>query len=119
MHTLRRFIHQHATRSLLALLVALLWSVGWGQVHRVLHPGTGTSLAVRADSPTPATGLAHEDGSSLCHLLDHLSDGAGPVQAVAALAAAPLPAAKPLLSVARLHVPALRGFEARGPPALT
>jgi hypothetical protein len=118
-HAVRRFIRQHALSSALALLVALLWSVGWGQVHRVLHPGAGTSLAAGADSQTAAPGLAHEDGSGLCQLLDHLSDGAVPVQAVATPALAQPPSEKPRLNLAPLHLLALRGFDARGPPTRT
>jgi hypothetical protein len=118
-HTVRRFIRQHALSSVLALLVALLWSVGWGQVHRVLHPGAGTSLAAPADSQTAAPGMAHEDGSGLCQLLDHLSDGAGPVQAVATLALAQPPSEKPRPHLAPVHLLALRGFDARGPPTRT
>ncbi len=119
MHAVRLFIRQHALSSVLALLVALLWSVGWGQVHRVLHPGAGTSLAAPADSQTAAPGLAHEDGSVLCQLLDHLSDSAGPVQAVAIPALAQPPAETPRPHLAPLHLLALRSFDARGPPTRT
>ncbi len=119
MHAVRRFIRQHVLSSVLALLVALLWSVGWGQVHRVLHPGASTSLAAPADSETAAPGLAHEDGSGLCQLLDHLSDGAGPVQTLGAPAFAQPPSENPCLHLAPLHLLALRGFDARGPPTRT
>jgi len=118
-HTARRIIRQHALASVIALLVALLWAVGWGQVHRVLHPGAGTSVAARSDAQAAAPGLAHEDGSSLCQLLDHLSDGAGPVQTVAAPALAPPPSEKPRLHLAPLYLLAWRGFDPRGPPTLT
>ncbi len=119
MYTVRRLIHQHALTSAIALVLALLLSVGWGQVHRVLHPGAGTSLAAPADSQTAAPGMAHEDGSGLCQLLDHLSDGAGPVQAVAIPALAQPPAETPRPHLAPLHLLALRGFDARGPPTRT
>ena len=36
MQTARRLIRLHACTSVFALVLALLWSVGWGQVHRVL-----------------------------------------------------------------------------------
>jgi hypothetical protein len=104
------------------LVLAVLLSVGWGQVHRVLHLGTQALAVTDAAVGTAAhgvPGLADEDGSGLCKLLDQLTHGAGPVQTLASV-----PLCLPALSTGALPVAwvqTLRGrnFDARGPPQPT
>ena len=101
----------------MALVLALLLLAGWGQVHRVLHPGVVAVQASMADAQAhKALPGGHEEGGSLCQLLDHLSHGDAPVPAVAALAAMPLPPASPVWTPLRRHASVPAPFEARGPP---
>jgi hypothetical protein len=110
----------------MALVLALLLLTGWGQVHRVLHPATAVPvLAAAADAAkTPDAGTAkaplagHEEGSGLCQLLDHLSQGSAPAPVLAALAAMPLPLLQATWTPRSRHGVALAPFEARGPPHL-
>ena len=95
-----RRLRQHRQPWALALVLALLWLTGWGQAHRVLHLGSAVpalsslSAAVGVqDGPAPLGG--HEEGGTLCQLLDHLSQGAAPLAVVAALAAMPMPLVRP------------------------
>ena len=109
-------LRQHQQPWALALVLALLLLTGWGQVHRVLHPG---AAAWSVESSLKATGhaLAHEDGSSLCQLLDHLSHDAGPAQAPL-LALLALPPALPVLAMLQgASSLSPRHFDARAPPA--
>ena len=122
MFTLRRLFRQHALTSVWVLAFALLVSMGWGQVHRVLHPGVLTFTAADAgheDVKAAVPGLGDEDGSSLCKLLDHLTHGAGPTLAVAVLLAGEPPALTPTTRVPGDHAAAARSFDARAPPRLT
>ena len=70
----------HAWRSLarwwaLPLVLAVLWLTLWGQLHRTLHP---VALGQQAQPEVlAASHLGHDEGSGLCHLLDHLGDGTG------------------------------------------
>ena len=72
------------------LVLAVLWLTLWGQWHRTLHPqawgprllGQQADTAVLAASHlVPShlvpSQLGHDEGSGLCHLLDHLGDGTG------------------------------------------
>lgn len=101
--------------------LVLVWAVllvgGWGHVHRVLHPGLPSLGVSEASAQKGFAGLADEDGSSLCQLLDHLSQASG-LPLTLALA---LPLALPSLPV-RLFVRAVpslspQAFQARAPPA--
>lgn len=59
----------------LVLVLAVLWLTLWGQWHRAWHP---VALGQQAQAEVlAASHLGHDEGSGLCHLLDHLSDGAG------------------------------------------
>ena len=59
------------------LVLAVLWLTLWGQLHRTLHPA---ELGQQAEPEVfAAAHLGHDEGTGLCHLLDHLSDGAGPL----------------------------------------
>ena len=105
----------------MALVLALLLLTGWGQVHRVLHPGTAAHLlAGSADASHADAGkglpTGHEEGSGLCQLLDHLSHGAAPVPVLATLAAMPLPPLQPAWTPLSHHAVERAPFEARGPP---
>ena len=122
MRALHRLIQRHAQASAWLLVWALLLSALWGQTHRVLHPGATTPQAVAASaeagSQAAVAGLADEDGSGLCKLLDQLALGAG----VAVALQAPLWPSQPCAMQAT--APALptwgadpRRFDARGPPA--
>jgi len=119
-------LHRHRQLWALALTLALLLLSGWGQVHRVLHPGaTAASVLASAEAarqpaahPHAEHGLGHESGGSLCLLFDHLADGT-------AFTSAPvLPVAGgPSASFSDACIPAAtrslwRPFDARGPPPL-
>lgn len=57
------------------LVLAVLWLTLWGQLHRTLHP---LALGQQAQPEVlAASHLGHDEGSGLCHLLDHLGDGTG------------------------------------------
>lgn len=59
------------------LVLAVLWLTLWGQLHRTLHPA---ELGQQAEPEVfAAAHLGHDEGTGLCHLLDHLSDGVGPL----------------------------------------
>ena len=103
----------------LALVLALLWSLGWGQVHRVLHPGAQVLSVADPSAQAVAPDLGDEDGSGLCKLLDHLTHGAGPVTVLAVFPKAEPPAATPAALAPRGPVALTRSFDARGPPRLT
>ena len=100
----------------LALALAVLLLGGWGQVHRVLHPGVPTLSAAERPAQAAPAGLAHDEGGSLCQLLDHLSHGCGlPTVLALALPLAPPLAPLPLLAQ-RAPSFTLLAFEARAPP---
>ena len=117
MNTLR--LRQHCQPWAFALVLALLLLTGWGQVHRVLHPGAALpALGATADAQLHKAALGgHDEGSSLCQLLDdHLSQGSTPVAALISMGCMPL---------AQVHAAwprhsrqgfVLAPFEARGPP---
>ncbi len=119
MYTVRRLIHQHALTSAIALVLALLLSVGWGQVHRVLHPGALSLASAEVGAKASVGALAHEDGSSLCQLLDHLTHSAGPAAVWALPLAVKPPALAPFALAPGQAAAAARNFDARGPPRLT
>ena len=130
MHTFRQFAQRHAQASAWLLALALLLSAAWGQVHRVLHAGVPThtqvlqlkapvahALGKVAVSPQ---GLADEEGSSLCQLLDQLALGAGATAAQVSDEQVPPPVRQVLGPVAPVILAvAGRRFDARGPPAST
>ena len=105
----------------IALVLALLLLTGWGQLHRVLHTGSAAQV-VQPQVDGLQTGkvhlAGHEEGGSLCQLLDHLSQGSTPVSAPSTPAVQPLSCM--LVSWASLerHALVLSPFEARGPPHL-
>jgi len=80
LHTWRRLCRVWAA----LLVLAVLWLTLWGQWHRTLHPqawgprllGQQADTAVLAASHLAPSHLGHDEGSGLCHLLDHLGDGA-------------------------------------------
>ena len=117
-HT-RRFIRPQALASVFALVLALLWSLGWGQVHRVLHPGAQLLSVADPSAKAVAPDLGDEHGSGLCKLLDHLTHGAGPVTALGLLPKGESAAATPFALTPRAPVALTRSFDARGPPRLT
>jgi len=109
------------------MALALLLLSGWGQVHRVQHPGATAASVLALGGPAAESvaehahaghSLGHEAGGSLCLLFDHLADGT-------AFTSTPQP---PLASgpSAQLSLPdvqaatqqRLRPFDARGPPPL-
>ena len=108
-----------------ALVLALLWLTGWGQVHKVLHPqasmvsAVATSTAAAAhDHGALGRHVGHEAGGQLCLLLDHLAEGSAPAQGLVLLPAG-LPTAQPLeTAVWRAAQAAARLFDAQGPPFL-
>ena len=100
----------------MALVLALLLLTGWGQVHRALHPGALALTVADAGGKAASPGLADEDGSGLCQLLDHLSHGAGPAQTLWLTFAAALPAIAQAMHFAGRYAVLRRGFDARGPP---
>mgnify|MGYP006933439175 CR=1 FL=1 len=110
MHTWR-----HLSRFWAGLLVlAVLWLTLWGQLHRTLHPaelGQQTEPEVFA-----ALHLGHDEGTGLCHLLDHLSDGSGPLTLpwLPLFSAAPTPWL--VASSQRLALAQPRLCDARAPP---
>lgn len=119
MQTARRLIRLHASTSVFALVLALLWSVGWGQVHRVLHPGSPSYTIADASGKAVVAELGDEHGSSLCQLLDHLTHGAGPAT-IMAMFLADCPAQSPNgRAPAQERLTTRRSFDARGPPPLT
>ncbi len=88
--------HQHARWLLAAVLSLVLWSQWGALVHSVIHPGSsGSPVAVFGDAggPRPAAhGLHelfgdHDTGSSLCRLLDQLTQP-GTVSSAVVLATA-------------------------------
>ena len=99
-------------------MLALLLLTGWGQVHRVLHPGAllpgpGATADAQFHKAPP---VGHEEGSGLCQLLDHLSQGSAPVSVPATLAVMPLPQASIAWTPRWRHGPVLAPFQARAPP---
>ena len=109
-------LRHHRQPWALALLLAVLLFTGWGQVHRVLHSGAQVAMTTEAGKQVP--GLADEDGSGLCKLLDQLAHGAGPVLTGLALAQG-VPTAAPVgMPETRCFTGTAHGFEARGPPRL-
>ncbi len=110
----------------LALVLALLVLSAWGQLHRVLHAGPApAAVAALAQSGTAeaahsADGAVggHDEGSSLCQLLDQLSQGAGLLPGFAPALAQAQPAAPVGLRAMRPPAGPWRTFAARDPPPL-
>ena len=104
----------------IALVLALLWLTGWGQVHRVLHLGNAAPALVQlADTAGGKAAIAgHEDGGSLCQLLDHLSHGDSSTPAPLTWLAPALPQDQPPQAVCAQPVLTPAAFQARGPPHL-
>ena len=112
-------LRQHRQPWAIALALALLLLTGWGQVHRVLHTGGAVQvLPPQADSlQTGKAHLAgHDEGGSLCQLLDHLSQSSTPVSAPSTPAVLSLPLAQAAWANLERHALVLSPFEARGPP---
>ena len=114
-------LRQYRQPWVIALVLALLLLTGWGQVHRVLHTGIALPL-FQAQADGVQTGKAHlashEEGSSLCQLLDHLSQGSVPVSAPSTSAVLPLPLMQAAWATLERQALVLSPFEARGPPHL-
>ena len=119
MFTLRRLFRLHALTSVWVLTVALLLTLGWGQVHRVLHPGVQLLSVADASGKAAVPDLGDEDGSGLCKLLDHLTQGAGPVTVAALQQQTEPPATTPSAPAQRATFALARSFDARGPPRRT
>ena len=114
-------LRQHRQPWAIALVLALLLLTGWGQLHRVLHTGSAVQVVqMQADGvQTGKVHLAgHEEGGSLCQLLDHLSQGSAPVSALGSPAVPPLPLMQAAWAPVERHALVLSHFEARGPPHL-
>lgn len=117
-------LRQHRQPWAIALVLALLLLTGWGQVHRVLHMGGAVPvvpvLQQQADGVQAGKAhlASHEEGSSLCQLLDHLSQGSAPVSAQGTPAVLPLPLMQTAWANLERHALVLSAFEARGPPHL-
>lgn len=105
------------------LVLAMLLAALWGQVHRVLHTGglPHQTVSASADHSGKAAvaGLADEDGSSLCQLLDQLALGAGATATAATALHTPAKTAPAWPSWQRLFAIELRPYAARGPPRNT
>ncbi len=107
-------------------MLALLLLSAWGQLHRVLHAGPAPAAAAlaqagKAEAPHTTAFEAvggHEEGSSLCQLLDQLSQGAGLLPALVPALAQAEPPAPPGLRATRAPGMPWRAFAARGPPQL-
>ena len=114
-------LRQHRQPWAIALVLALLLLTGWGQVHRVLHTGSAVQIG-QSQPDAPQLGkvhlAGHEEGSSLCQLLDHLSQGSAPVSVPDILAVLPLSLVPALWAPLEWHALVLSPFEARGPPHL-
>ena len=114
-------LRQHRQPWAIALVLALLLLTGWGQVHRVLHAGSAVPV-LQAQADGAQTGnvhlAGHEEGGSLCQLLDHLSQGSAPVSAQGTPAVLPLPLMQTAWANLERHALVLSPFEARGPPHL-
>lgn len=112
----------------LALALALLLLTGWGQVHRVLHPGVTAAHVLSEAAASAQTSysahlqapvhLGHEAEGGLCLLLDHLADGSVPLASPVLPMAGPPPASVPGPLVLSLPAASPRPFHARGPPLL-
>ena len=114
-------LRQHRQPWAIALVLALLLLTGWGQLHRVLHTGSAVQVVqMQADGvQTGKVHLAgHEEGGSLCQLLDHLSQGSAPVSALGSPAVPPLPLMQAAWAPVERYALVLSHFEARGPPHL-
>lgn len=104
--------------ALLAALLLVLWQ-GFALVHGVVHPHAGLGVQAAAAPPGPhGDPLHHDDGSSLCRLIDHFAQSDALPATVLACVALCVASA-----VARPR-PAGRGaeppshYEARAPPVL-
>lgn len=96
------------------LVLAVLWLTLWGQLHRTLHPA---ALGQQVEPEVfAASHLGHDEGGGLCHLLDHLSDSAGPLALAALALATAEPAALPALRASTLALAQPRLCDARAPP---
>ena len=103
----------------LSLVLAMLWLGGWGQMHRVLHAGAAAvAQATPVEASWQAGLVSHEDGGSLCQLLDQLSHGSALGSAAVVLAAAPPPVGQLLAPALAVRATAAPVFDARGPPFL-
>lgn len=115
LHSLRRPQKPWA----LCLVLALLLLTGWGQVHRVMHPGA-TAATVLADAHhghgQPALHAGHEAGGGLCLLLDHLADGTATLPPLLLVTACPAVPALPEPRAQGALAAEARPFDARGPP---
>ncbi len=114
---------RHRQTWAIALVLVMLWLGSWGQVHRVLHAGAVTVAAPVAAEASWQTSLqaglaSHEEGGSLCQLLDHLSHGAALGSVGSLVAAVPAPVGPPPAPVRAWRPSAPAVFEARGPPSL-
>lgn len=114
----RRLLSWHQRTSVVALALLLLWAVGWGQVHRVLH-SAGPSVAVgNALDKVFSHPAGDEDGRAQCQLLDDLTQGVGPLHVLPTWLCLWLPVV--VAGVCRIGAHAIewRRFDARGPPGL-
>jgi hypothetical protein len=97
-----------------AVVLALLFAQGAALTHAVAHART-QGLAAEAVAAQDVWG--HDAGSSACHLLDHLLSGQAPGAQTAALdCPPPAPAQRAEVLKSFDTGPALRAYEARGPP---
>lgn len=109
------------------MALALLLLSGWGQVHRVQHPGATAASVLAPGGPAAESvaehahaghSLGHEAGGSLCLLLDHLADGTALTSAPQLPPASGPSALLPQPDFLAATQQGLRPFDARGPPSL-
>lgn len=104
-----------------AALLLVLWQ-SFALFHGVVHPhaggGSRVAAAIAAVAPAAADPLHHDDGSSLCRLIDHFAQPDALPVAVLLLAAA-----LPRVAIARApragrSIAAPSAYAARAPPVL-
>ncbi len=107
--------HCNATRRLVGVMLLTLLLAQWTALaHAIAHAQPGAASAVAADAASP---WSHQAGTASCHLVDQLLIGqlaGGEPAPIASLA----PATAPVAARSRPTAcgPALRAYEARGPP---
>ena len=109
--------HRNAARRFIGVaLLALLLLLGQWMViaHSIAHARTPASAAVSADTHHA---WDHRADTPACHLVDHLLAGQAPGAELASVAFVPPSAVEVAVPASSIGpVPALRAYQARGPP---
>ncbi|MEF7612398.1 hypothetical protein V4F39_00660 [Aquincola sp. MAHUQ-54] len=120
-----RLAPRRATRSRWAGLAALamLLAQTLALLHGVVHPHAGGMASQVKQVVGPAAHVAaslahHDDGSALCHLVDHLGHADALVPAGGLVLPASGPATAPAVLADGAALEAAAPYEARGPPAV-